>query len=104
LWNYRSTGEAIWCCPEEGSEKKSRRREFFLYLFHVCGSVVVRVVKVLGVGVTVEVGLHGVENLILWEWYGGWSGEGIGRVFGDAVDVGSDFGGKEVGKSDVTRP
>jgi hypothetical protein len=22
LWNYQSTGETIWCCPEEGSEKK----------------------------------------------------------------------------------
>jgi hypothetical protein len=52
-------------------------------------------VKVLGVGVTVEVGLHGVENYILWEWYGGWSGGGIGRGFGDAVDVGSDLGGEK---------
>jgi hypothetical protein len=35
------------------------------------------------------------------------SGEGIGRgggCFGDAVDVGSDFGGKDVWKSDVNRP
>jgi hypothetical protein len=22
LWDYQSTGEAIWCCPEEGIEKK----------------------------------------------------------------------------------
>jgi hypothetical protein len=50
------------------------------YLFHVWGSVVLRVVKVLGVGVTVEVGLHGVNffvGMVCW----------MVKVFGVGVTV-----------------
>jgi hypothetical protein len=82
---------------------------------------VLRVVKVVGVGVTVEVGLHGVKfffgGMVCWV-YAGAIGEGSGRR-GDGggqatrircltcgvapyMLVDENFGGKEVGKSDVT--
>jgi hypothetical protein len=47
---------------KKAGRKRVEGGENFFHLLHVCGSVVGRVLKVLGVGVAVEVGLHGVEK------------------------------------------
>ena len=31
--DYLSTGEAIWCCPEEGSKKSSRKPLYEMWYF-----------------------------------------------------------------------
>jgi hypothetical protein len=85
--------------PEECIEKMSRNGIF--YLFHVGRCVVLQVVKVLGVGVMVEVGLHGLKkNFVVGRlWWDrvvkvvGCRGDGGGRdpyrlQWDDAVHIG----------------
>jgi hypothetical protein len=48
-------------CPEEGSDKRSRNRYFFIFFGRYIGRMWEQLVKIFGVGVTVEVRLHGFD-------------------------------------------
>jgi hypothetical protein len=74
-------------------KKAAKKKSIFFSFISCLGIVVLRVVKVLGVGVTVEVWLHGVKNVFLMEWCAGASGEGVTvevglRGVGVTVEVG----------------
>jgi hypothetical protein len=58
--------------------RKNESKQGIFYLFHVGRCVVLQVGKVLGVGVMVEVGLHGLKNFCCWKVMVGSSGEGSG--------------------------
>jgi hypothetical protein len=80
LWNYLSTGEAIWSALKKAAKKEV---ETGIFLLERCvGRMWDQLVKVLVVGVTVEIGLHGLKIIFVGTLCCvdvGSTGEGIGR-------------------------